>query len=140
MEQSNLVERWSRWEPIEGLDPKYYVIELIDGYDGVKIRLMSDRDQSLGVELLFEAAWAYRVSEEGLRLDLMEQLSLKYGDVFYTKWTFFKVQDSSYLDWLSKESYDTSYGYQMTHYCLMSMESVVDIGAGVEPIVKLIKL
>ena len=140
MEQSNLVERWSRWEPIEGLDPKYYLDGIIDSIDELRIRLISDRDQSLGVDLTFDSAWCYRVSYESFRADLTYQLGVKYGIDFGTKWTFFKVEESDYLSWFSRESYEFSNSAEMTHYCLLSLEAVVDIAASTDPVVSLIKL
>lgn len=140
MEPSNLSEKWSRWESILGLEAKYNVVEIVDGHDGVKIKLISYYDQSLGVELEFEAAWAYRVSYDSLRFNIIDRLTDKYGSDFYVGWTFFKVNNSDYLDWLDKESYGTSDGFQLTHYFIMGMEQFIDIASGTEPIVRLIKL
>lgn len=140
MEQSNLTENWTRWELASGLDPKYYLKSLVDDFDGLKLRMISDRDESSAIDLWFESAWAYRVSDESFRLGTMRQLRLKYGVDFHTEWTFFKVEDSIYLDWFFKESDGISTGYKMTHYCLMGLESVIDIAVSAEPVVKLVKL
>ena len=140
MEKSNLVEKWSRWEPITGLTARYYVDGVVDTIDELIVRLVSDQDQSIGVEVVFDSAWAYRLTNESFRLSLIYQLGLKYGEDFYTKWAFFKVDESDYLDWLSRESYEFSESAEMTHYCLMGLESFVDIAASEDPVVKLIKL
>jgi hypothetical protein len=102
VEKSNLVEKWSRWEPITGLTARYYVDGVVDTIDELIVRLVSDQDQSIGVEVVFDSAWAYRLTNESFRLSLIYQLGLKYGEDFYTKWAFFKVDESDYLDWLSR--------------------------------------
>ena len=140
MEQSNFIEKWSRWELAPGLDPKYYLKDLVNDFDGLKLRLISDCDNTSGIDLLFKSAWAYRVSDESFRLGTMYQLKLKYGIDFHTEWTFFKVDNSEYLDWFFKESDGISAAYEMAHYCLMGLESIVDIAASEDPVVKLIKL
>jgi hypothetical protein len=140
MEQSNLTEKWSRWEPIEGLGHNYYLDGLVDNIDELIVRLSSEQDQSLGVEVRFDSALCYRVSEESFRQDTIRQLHLKYGGDFYAQWAFFKVEESNYLDWISRESYEFSSYVGLTHYCLKGLESFVDIAASDAPVVKLIKL
>jgi hypothetical protein len=140
IEGCNMLEQWSRWEPIEGLGRNYYLDGLVDNIDELIVRLSSEQDQSLGVEVRFDSALCYRVSEEGFRQDAIRQLHLKYGDDFYAQWAFFKIDESGYLDWLSRESYELSNYIGLTHYCLKGLEGFIDIAASSEPIVKLIKL
>ena len=50
------------------------------------------------------------------------------------------MEESDYLNWLSRESYGFSNSAEMAHYCLMGAESFVDIAASTDPVVNLIKL
>jgi hypothetical protein len=50
----------------------------------------------------------------------------------------FIVENSEYLDWVSKESYDTSVMVDMKHYAIVDSDMMVDVISESEP--KIIKV
>ena len=132
-----MIENWQKWEPINGLAKKYYIDGVIDDFYGFKIKLTNrDNEKSKLIISFNESVWAYRSAEEGLRLLTMENLAQKYGANFYTEWTFFKVLNSDYLNWIFKESYNTAPGSNLMHFCVVAMDDILEIIADYEPEVK----
>lgn len=64
-------------------------------------------------------------------------LSQKYGTNFYTEWTFFKIENSDYLNWIYKESCIANQSNELVHFCLMAMDDILDIVADYEPNVEI---
>lgn len=133
-------EEWTRWTPIEGLAEKYDVDFILDGKEGLKIRLYQDGNRTHKVDLIFEGyADTYRHTNESFRIKTVHELAQKYDKEFYGNWSFFKVSDSEYLKWFSEESCEYSEEFDFTHYCILGTDSVVDIIARYEPTVEFIK-
>jgi hypothetical protein len=131
-------EQWIRWEPIEGLFSKYDLDIIIDDEKGLKIIFECDQKK---VNVFFKhGAVSYIKTNETLRSYLIGSLSKEYGSVFYASWTFFKVENSEYLKWLSAQSCSISDYYHLQHFSFIVDGSILDIAASVEPIVEHIEL
>ncbi len=135
MEVLKMLEQWSKWEPTYGLSKKYYIDAIIDDIRGFKIKLTSRDYEDHKVTINFpESVWMYRSTEEGLRLLTLEQLAQQYGASFYTDWSFFKIKDSQYLNWIYQESYQTiTNNKPLIHFCLVAMNDILDVVADYEP-------
>lgn len=133
-------EIWHRWEPIKsGLIDNYYIDHVDDGMDGFKVLLMQENTGQY-LELYFiESVWAYRSTEIGMRSDLFYWLSKEYGDDFYDKWAFFRVEQSSYIKWISNECSSTIAGINLIHFVIKGLDSVLDIIASEYPEIRFIK-
>ena len=66
-------------------------------------------------------------------------MSQKYGSDFYNNWSFFKVQNSEYLQWLANKSHGWSDSFSFTHFCILSGDEMIDIVTNYEPEIKVIK-
>ena len=89
--------------------------------------------------IFFESSiHAYRSTDESFRLRTLDMLDKTYGSSFYTQWTFFKVQNSSYFLWLSEQSYKIAKEEHLTHFSFLASNSIVDVIAAYEPIVKIL--
>ena len=131
-------EEWSRWEPIKGAHGNYYVQNIIYGKDDLKLILISTKKDHF-VELVFPyTISAIRIADEGVVFMLFEKLFVKYGDDFYINWTFFKVENSDCLKWLSEGTAGFSEGYGLTHYVVKGLNVVIDIVTNDAPIVKIL--
>ena len=128
-------EKWFKWEPSVNLKPNYDVISINDNMDHLKILLFSvDRKQKMSV--IFGSSWAHKKSYESFRMHLIAQLSERYGDEFYTKWSFFKIENSNYLNWLSAESSGWTDMLNLNHFVIMGIDFIVDVVATEEPTFK----
>lgn len=131
-------EKWIRWEPIPNLAKKYYVESITDNTDGLKIVLYNDLDEKVLV-LFPDTLRSYRNTCESFLVETIEDLEENYGSDFYGQWTFFRVTNSQYLKSLNEESYGISERYDFKHFCLLTMEAMIDIATGSEPTVEFTK-
>lgn len=133
-------EQWVKWEPIKGLFQKYYIESILDSINGFEIVLFEGHDKKEKVHVVFENSIdAYKCSEEGFRLKTIWELGDKYGKDFYGDWTFFKVINSRYLQWLSEESVGMYDSLSFIHFSFLVADSVLDVVTTYEPKVKIIK-
>ena len=134
-----MTEEWIRWEPIPGLANKYYIVEIFDYIENLIIDLSADYDENNKLRIIFEnSIIAYKSTDESFRDATMLQLKQKYGGEFYWNWTFFKVQNSEYLQWLAKESSSDFDNHKHIHLSLMGINSIVDIVTIYKPKVEII--
>ena len=134
-------ENWVKWEPISDLYEKYDLISFDYNINGLKITLLDEIKKESKIQLKFKNSIdSCRVTYENNREKIFFALKDKYGSSFYLKWTFFKVHNSEYLKWLSDESYTVTDYFNLTHFCIISSESIIDIIASYEPEVKYVKL
>ena len=133
-----MTEQWTRWEPISGLAAKHYIESMFDGIDGFKIVLSGADDETKRVQIVFkDSVLAYRSTYEGFKVNIFSDLSKRYGTNFYAQWSFFKVNNSNYLQWVLEQA-GTTDSLSCMHFCVFSSEAIVDIIATYEPIVELI--
>ena len=131
-------EKWIKWEPVEALAPLYYIDEIHDTMAGFTIKLSEYKDEKKGVILLFEnGIEGYRNADESFRYKTILYLHKQYGDSFLGQWTFFKVQNSSYIQWLLEESCGTNYSLSLTHFSFFTGNDVLDVVSTDEPTVTL---
>lgn len=127
-------ERWIRWEPIEGLLANYDIDAILDTQEGLKVILECDQKK---VSVFFKnGAASYIKTDETLRSYLIGTLSKEYGSSLYANWTFFKVENSDYLRWLSAQSCSISDYYQLNHFSFMTDDSILDVATSGEPVVE----
>lgn len=127
-------EQWERWEPIRSLSSKYYIESISDSIKCFKITLCESDDERKKVEVVFEdSVHAYRSTDESFNLKTINTLDEQYGTKFYSNWTFFKVNNSEYTNWLSKQSYGIADSQPLIHFCLIASDSIVDVIAAYEP-------
>ena len=136
---NNVLGKWARWSPIEGLDQEYDIESISDSSEeGFKILLSSDENKML--QIIFEnSVHSYQYTSETLRMVQTAELGNEYDSFFYG-WTFFRVTNSRYLRWLSKQREETNKTKPLMHFCIITMNDVVDIAATYNPKVKFITL
>jgi hypothetical protein len=127
-------EKWIKWEPIKGLQLKYYIDSIVDNLDGFEMILSDCNDRNKRVMVTFEnSVEAYRSTDETCRTNTICDLRDMYGLDFYCEWTFFKVENSRYLRWVIEESCGIREAHYLTHFSFIAGESIVDIIAPYEP-------
>ena len=132
-------ESWTKWIPIANLAKKYYIKEILDSIDeGFKVKLLENGNQEKGVTIFFdESVWIYKYTDESFRQYTVAKLNAQYGVDFYAKWTFFKIENSDYLKWISEESYGMYDNLEWRHFCILTDNEILDIIAVYEPEVTL---
>ena len=132
-------KEWIKWEPfVPGIEGNYRFDNISDNENGFKL-VISQLNSEKKLEITFvNSIWAYKRTSESFRQNLFNILSEKYGDDFYTEWSFFKVTESDYLQWLSVESNTVTDQLKLSHFVIMTIDDVIDIAANYEPEIKFI--
>ena len=132
-QKKNSDEVWTRWiPPVEGLINNYYIDGLLDILDKLKI-ILADEKETHEVHVIFDSnAASYEHTDESFCLTLIANLDEKYGPDFYD-WTFFKIANSSYVKRLSVQSTSISDSLTLTHFCFLSVDSILHILAYEDP-------
>lgn len=73
------------------------------------------------------------------RQSTINDLDARYGMEFYSEWTFFKVVNSEYMQWLSKQSYSIVGSEPLIHFSFLAVDSIVDVIATYGPKVEVLK-
>ncbi len=133
------MEKWIRWDLKEALSEKYYLDDLSWPDTGLIIKLRAASNEQI-IEIYFnESIDAFRYTNESFCFKIFGDLSKKYGTDFYKNWSFFKVQNSEYLQWLSNNSHGWSDDFSFTHFCILGGDEMIDIVTNYEPEIKIIK-
>lgn len=129
-----MAEQWVKWKPVEGLSNKYYVESISDGFDGFEMVLSDSDDEEKKIKVIFEdSVHAYRSTDESYRQSTINAIDKEYGTHFYSEWTFFKVADSEYTQWISAQSYSIADSEPLIHFSFIAVDSIVDVIAAYEP-------
>lgn len=127
------MEEWNYWKPIQELSGKYYIDFLAISEERLMIQL-SNENKVQKVEFIFDGTIdAYRYTNESFCFTIFAELSEKYGDDFYQNWSFFKIINSNYLQWLSKKSGTWANEFSFMHFCILGGDEVIDVLARYEP-------
>ncbi|HVX00570.1 MAG TPA: hypothetical protein VHA52_09085 [Candidatus Babeliaceae bacterium] len=128
------IEQWTRWEPIPNLAEKYYIDSLTDDANRFSLVLSDMTTRGKNILIAFENnIYIYRLADEFYKKKLLYELDKRYGSDLCAKWTFFKVTNSLYTQWISEQSYGLSNTMQFTHFSIIGGNEVVDILSRYEP-------
>src|SRR5437764_1064226 len=128
-------EKWTRWEPIIGLSKKYHSKLISNSYSrGFRINLADENDKRVSI-LFSGSVISYRVTSESHIFNTLTFLEANYETKFYSEWTFFKIENSEYLDWAKKQLIAEDY-LQLTHLCILADDLMLDFITTYEPKVK----
>lgn len=131
-----MIETWTKWEP-KNLPSKIYLKKLIDDKNGLTLEFNDELGTTI-ISVEFEnQVVSYRNSDEGKRLKTLEFLNEKYGKIFYSEWSFFKVANSLYLKWLNDETYDIYADYNINHYVFLTGNDIIDVLSSYPPKIKI---
>lgn len=128
----NMQENWIKWNPAKIPEGEFIVIDYIQNKDGTKFVL--DDGNSI-VEILFDGITPIvRSSVEGIRMRTWGEVQQKYDNKFFFRnWFLYKVENSKLSKWAEEESCGFYVSKQLTHYCIVTSEEIIDILSTFEP-------
>lgn len=128
----NMQENWNKWNPCEMPEGIYYVTNFVQNQEGTKITLA---DEENCIEVFFDGVpQLVRTSIEGIRMRTWGEVQIKYNDKFFFRnWFLYKVGNSRLSDWASEESCGFYSAKDLTHYCIITSEDIIDVLATFEP-------
>lgn len=122
------MDRYVQWLDDNDVFLNFYVLKIIDGFDGLEITLKSEKDNDNEMVIFFENYFAYRMTEESAFLKTLGE-----GQLF----NFSRATSSSYLDWFNLESSGAYIYFSLNHYLIYGTNKVFEIIAAADPKVKL---
>lgn len=132
-------EKWIRWEPIIGLSKKYHSKLISNSHSrGFVIKLANEIDKKISIKFPGSVI-SYRITNESYIFDTLTFLESHYDKNFYAEWTFFKIENSEYLEWIKKQSYGAYDDLKLKHLCILADDLRFDFITSYEPEVKYIK-
>ena len=131
-------EEWIKIINIDIPDGRYIVTSLVQDLHGTKISL---DDEEHFVEIFFDGIpILVRDTVEGMRMRTYSNAQLKYNDRYmFSKSFFFEVKNSELVKWCVQESCGCYEENELRHFCIITMEELIDIVATFEPTVKRLK-
>lgn len=131
-------EKWIRWEAANIAAKKYHIESITETIEEtIKIKLSDSANKEIIYVSFPEGIDTYRRTNESYTLDTIHYLEKTYGRDFYAQWSFFKIENSEYLQWLSEKSHGTSDDYQLMHFCILGLNSIMDIACISDPIISI---
>lgn len=129
-------EKWQQWIPLSHLEEKYYIESISESKNGFEVILANAKKSSKKILILFaNSVNAFRNTNETFRLVTIDYLNKNYDVNFYSNWTFFKVENSEYIKWLSEQSHGISASYGVMHFSIVTDEQILDFACTYEPTV-----
>lgn len=122
-------ESWIKWEPTAELAKKYRLYSIVENAEeNFQIVLSELEDENKKVIIEFQGLVdAYRLRNLEFCQNTLHYLNEKYGHEFYQDWTFFKIDNSHYVELLSKKLNAFYETFQTTHFCIITEEVIIDI-------------
>lgn len=134
-------EKWIKWVPNNEIGGRYSLDCIRDDSDGLIIEMSECTDENKKIKIVFEGyAWTYRNTNESFRLATVEKVANEYGQEFFSNWSFFKVENSSYFEWVMSECYGIYKDYNVRHFVFMGPEWFVDVVNIDEPKIEIINI
>ena len=138
-----MVDELIYWEPIKGLSKKYSLSLMVDFTSLImgsthefRLALFNSANPKKKTTVIFESSVrAYRVthvskwnkSNRSTRGDHIDSLN----------WTFFKVKNSPYLQWIAENTGGVYPQEGYTHFSFITTNAIIDVLNFDEPIVKI---
>ena len=127
-------EKWIQWKPLDILSQKYSMESMLDNATQLKIILSEEDNKKNKIVILFEnLPTSYKYTNKILTHALIHNLKQKHEINFYDKWTLFKIENSNYIKWLSKQSATISDSFPFIHFSILGTNCLLDIVASYEP-------
>lgn len=121
--------RWRKWDPNILVQRKYFTKKMVEDEDGLHIFFISvedDDDSKLRMEFP-GMVYAYRSMEELSALETINQVVDEDGHWMAPEWTFFIVEESSYVDEVKSNSKGIYADYDLIHFAVMAGESLTEV-------------
>jgi hypothetical protein len=130
------MEIWKKWIPIAGLPPHFLIDNILSNTEALFVTLKNPHDKK-NITMSFEGSlYSNRITKKDDFFKKINDLKKKNGPSFYNDWSMFRIENSSYLQWLKKESYgvyERDDEYRMNHFIILGSNLVFELLIPGEP-------
>jgi hypothetical protein len=120
--------KYTKWEPVEGIENEIWVEALHDDYEGLRILLKGSSESSGVLSISFPQYYGYRNVDESYRDKLWQT-----GDFEERDWSLFKTTASEFIEWLFEQSGGVYSKEEMVHYVVKTGADVIEVVANLTP-------
>lgn len=124
--------KFSKWQPNAEIGNKSYDIESItNDYNGLKITLVDEENVKIIIEWegVIES-WCCSREEARFKFIASEWQQIRKK---YSNWSFFKVDESPYINWVYEEGGGFEEKESYIHFMIVTLNHVIDVISMSEP-------
>lgn len=132
---SEIQEEWMKLEQFGIPEGEFVISSIVQNMEGTIIIL---DDEMCTIEVFFDGI-PVLVSNAvaNIRMRTWSEIQIKYHDKYIFRNAFlFEIRKSRLVEWLAEEGCGFYKKSTLRHYCLVTIEEVVDVISTFEPIIK----
>lgn len=120
-------EQWIQWNPLPDLSKAYILEKFVDDVANFEIYLVDRFDLTKRVCVIFESGGlVYRQTKIKYKKKTLGALHAQHGQAFLD-WTFFKVNNSRYVQWLAKQACEIYPADDFAHFVFLTGDSILEV-------------
>ncbi|HJZ23831.1 MAG TPA: hypothetical protein VJ201_05200 [Candidatus Babeliales bacterium] len=135
------MESYKKWDPLQtmpGLAGKYRIDVIHDSSEYFSVSLLDIQNQDHKIKFIWKDSLSIsRKVDFSQNSRYLNNLKRTVAPELIDNWSFFKVENSKFLAWLSIQSDNWSDYMSFEHYHILGPDSLLDIVANYEPIIEL---
>ena len=125
---------WKAWIPNYNLENKYFICKTVDDEDGLQLFLISN-DYTKKICVQFPGmVYAYRNRFELAALCTLDQITDQTRAFEASDWTFFVVENSTYVKEIVEESQGIYSFSQLIHFAVVGGQALFEVITDAIPI------
>jgi hypothetical protein len=122
-------EEFIVWDPLPNVAGKYNITAVEEHDEGLNVMLVETTNPAKGLRITFKGpTHFYHHTDTPYAHPAGPELR-----VHAATWTFFKVHNSPYMEWISEQSYGVADERKLSHYLFLAANGTLDVIKGSEP-------
>ena len=127
---------WKKFIPLENLAQKYSAVSCIYTPENLLVVLSDSCNSSARLYIRFEAKiFSYQKTGRALTQNTATTFAAKYNPVPFESWALFEVENSSYAEWISKESLNIFGVDELLHFAFVTTDHIFEFITAYPPTV-----
>ncbi len=128
------MNQWVIWKPADEVAKKYRLESLTTEMELPDVLLTEVGNNKKKLLLNFEyRVFSYRKTKLCANSHIVQKLNEQHGLAFAAEWSFFKVGNSSYAQWVSDQSYNFIPFDHLIHFAIITEDALLEFVSGGEP-------
>jgi hypothetical protein len=129
-------EKWVKWKPQvyhEAFENTLDMKKIIQDQDGLQIYFsIKDNKEEQLIVIFTGLIMSFRNTDEGYLLDTLSTVSKAPENPLKSKWNFFVVENSKYIEWLDIQTFGIYKGV-VSHYLFKTPNDIIEVLSPSEP-------
>ena len=127
------MEQWERWNSPELVADDYELKSLVQDWEGLTLVFLGRKTE---VTIVYhEQLLSFRSCDEGDRWKTVDTVLADHGGHFFRGWLAYKVSESDYASWFSRETFGSTAVDKILHLSFVTANDIIDVLSLREPAV-----